>query len=133
MELTTKDIQKYQKRSVPWLRKKAGEYFRRWIRKRDDGKPCVSCGAYNTSDASHFYSAGHYPELEFNEDNCWAACKRCNLFLSGNLNEYRKRLIERIGKERVERLDEIAAIAKQTGYKHNRFFLIGIILKYKTL
>jgi hypothetical protein len=39
MELTTKDIQKYQKRSVPWLRKKAGEYFRGWIRKRDEGKP----------------------------------------------------------------------------------------------
>jgi hypothetical protein len=131
MELTTDQIQRYQKRSIPWLRKKAGETFRRWVRERDEGSPCVSCGSYNTSDASHLYSAGHFPELEFNEDNCHAACKRCNLFLSGNLNEYRKRLIIRIGKERVERLDEIAAMARRTGYKHNRFFLIETILKYK--
>lgn len=131
MELTVKHIQKYQKRSLPWLRKKAGELFRAWVRKRDKDQPCVSCGSYNTSDASHFYSAGHYPELELNEGNCHLACKKCNLFLSGNLLEYRKRLIDRIGIDRVEKLDQIAARAKQTGYKHNRFFLIEQILKYK--
>jgi hypothetical protein len=34
MELNTNQIQKYQKRSVPWLKGKAVEYFNTWIRER---------------------------------------------------------------------------------------------------
>lgn len=131
MEIPVSVIKKYSKYSIPQLRMKAGKKFRAFIRKRDEGQPCISCGSCNTSDASHFYSAGHYPNLEFNEDNCHAACRKCNFFLSGNLNEYRKRLIEKIGLQRVERLDFLAASYKRTGYKQDRFFLISIIENYK--
>jgi gamma-glutamylcyclotransferase (GGCT)/AIG2-like uncharacterized protein YtfP len=125
------DLKKHSRYSVPQLRKKAGIVFRRWIRKRDEGKPCVSCGSYNTSDAGHFYSAGHYPALEFNELNTHAQCKRCNMFLSGNLNEYRKGLLYRIGAEELEKLDILAGYYKRHGYKHERLFLIEIVDKYK--
>lgn len=129
--MTPEVIKKYSKYSVPALRKKAGEKFRAWIRKRDEGQPCISCGSFNTSDASHLYSAGNYPCLEFEEDNVWLSCKKCNCFLSGNLLEYRKRLLKKIGTDRVERLDMIADYYKKHGYKHDRFRLIEIIEQYK--
>lgn len=124
-----KTIKKYAKYSVPKLKDKATLKFNAFIRKRDADKPCISCGAA-PEQAGHFYSGGHYSGLKYNEDNVHGQCKRCNYFLSGNLNEYRIRLIERIGKDRVEKLDEIAASYKRIGWKWDRFNLIEIILKY---
>jgi hypothetical protein len=132
IEITSNIIQKYSKYSTPQLRIKAGNAFRKFIRERDKGEKCISCDSYNTSDASHFYSAGKYPALEFDPDNCHLACRKCNYFLSGNLLEYRKRLIERIGQEKVARLDYLAAQYKRIGYKHDRLKLIEVILKYKS-
>lgn len=131
MELTAKQIQKYAKWSMPKLRSRAGEVFRKYIRERDKGKPCISCGSYNTHDAGHYYSAGHYPELELNEDNVHLQCVKCNRFLHGNLVEYRKGLLKRIGFVKVEQLDYIVAFCKQHPYKHDRFNLIETIIRYK--
>jgi len=117
--------------SVPSLIKKATRVFNGYIRKRDEGKPCISCGSYNTAHASHFYSGGHYAGLRFNEDNVHASCVRCNTFLHGNLNEYRKRLVYRIGQERLEKLDLLAGQYKRQGYKWNRFLLQEIIDTYQ--
>lgn len=131
MEMTAKQIKQYSARSIPWLRKKAGEVFRAWIRRRDAGQRCISCGGYNPTDAGHYYSAGHYPELEFDPDNVHLQCKQCNLFKHGNGPEYRARLTVKIGEERIKRLDFIVAASRQTGYKHDRFRLIEIINQYK--
>ena len=129
--MEAKTIQKYSKYSTPKLRLMASKRFRAWIRRRDEGKPCISCGSFNTSDASHYYSAGHYPELEHEPDNCHLACKKCNMFLSGNLIEYRKGLLKRIGLERLQRLDETTAYFKVHGYKHDRLNLIQKIEQFK--
>ena len=131
MEISATILQKYKKYSTPDLRKKAGLAFRKFIRERDKGEKCISCDSYNTSDASHYFSAGHYPGLEFNEDNCHSACRKCNYFLSGNLLPYRDGLIKKIGEERVFKLESIAAMHKRVPFKHDRIFLIEIILKYK--
>jgi hypothetical protein len=130
-QLSVKTIRKYEKYTLPQLRIKAGVVFRKWIRKRDTEQPCISCGTWDTSDAGHFYSAGHYPELEFHPDNVHVQCKKCNMHLHGNLIEYRKKLIVRIGEQSVEKLDEIAAYYKRITYKHDRFVLIDIIEQYK--
>lgn len=130
-EISAKVIQKYSKYSTPKLRQKAGNAFRKFIRERDKGEKCISCDSYNTSDASHYFSAGKFPALEFNEDNCHLACRKCNYFLSGNLLEYRKELIKKIGEERVFKLESTAAICKRVPYKHDRIRLIEILLKYK--
>jgi len=131
MEISANIIQKYSKLSTPQLRIKAGNVFRKFIRERDKGEKCISCDSYNTSDASHYFSAGNYPALELDEDNCWAGCRKCNYFLSGNLVEYRKGLINRIGEDRVLKLEEKAAYYKRHGWKHNRFYLIEQIEFYK--
>ncbi|MFU0912967.1 recombination protein NinG [Kluyvera intermedia] len=95
--------------------KEAQSAFNRYIRIRDDGKECVSCGNpligknnYLTGsaiDASHYRSRGAASHLKFNVFNVHSACTRCNRQLSGNAVEYRIRLIERIGLERVERIE----------------------------
>jgi len=95
--------------------KEAQSAFNRYIRIRDEGKPCVSCGCplvgksnYLTGsaiDASHYRSRGAASHLKFNVFNVHSACTRCNRQLSGNAVEFRIRLIDRIGLERVERLE----------------------------
>lgn len=123
-------IKKYQKKSIPQLIKLATEKFNAFIRERDQDQPCISCGEFKQLMAGHYYSGGHYPETRFNEDNVNGQCERCNYYLSGNLIEYRKGLEKKIGIERLEKLDLIIAMAKQTGYKWDRYFLIETILKY---
>ena len=80
--------------------------FNTYIRKRDEGKACISCGTYNgKKNAGHYMSVGSTPELRFNEDNCHLQCERCNTFYSGNLINYRINLINKIGIKGVEFLE----------------------------
>ena len=82
--------------------------FNAWIRARDAGQPCISCGT--TADVQ--YCAGHYrttaaaPELRFEPLNVNLQCNRnCNMGKSGNLLGYRPGLIKKIGVEAVEWLE----------------------------
>jgi len=129
--LEAKTIQKYKGRSVAWLLKKCQFYFNQYIRKRDEGKQCISCDSYNTAHASHFYNVGHYPTLRFNEDNCHAGCMRCNTYLRGNLLEYRERLIVRIGIDKFNNLEIAKGWDKKTNHKWSRLELIELLEKYK--
>lgn len=128
IKLDAKTIQKYAKHGVPALIKMATKHFNAYIRKRDQGERCISCGTQPMSQAGHYYSGGHYPRLKFNEDNVHGQCLPCNYFKSGNLIEYRKNLVKKIGLERVEELD---MISRQRDFKWNRFDLILIIEKYR--
>ena len=83
-----------------------------FIRIRDAGKPCISCGAPDTPDlvgggrdAGHYISRGARPELRFNTFNIHGQCKRCNRYLSGNVANMRLGIIDRLGLEVVERLE----------------------------
>ena len=87
--------------------KDAQAEFNKFIRLRDADQPCISCGRFHSGkyDAGHYRTTGANPELRFNEDNCHRQCVPCNQHLSGNLINYRINLIEKIGIERVERLE----------------------------
>jgi hypothetical protein len=85
----------------------------KFVRMRDDGSQCISCNLILDSkkikfDAGHYFNVGQYPqsELRFNLDNIHAQCTRCNRELSGNLIEYREKLIQKIGEERFKQLEE---------------------------
>ena len=97
-----------------------------YIRARDAGKPCISCGKNSGAkmNAGHYKSVGSSPELRFHPFNINLQCEWCNSYLSGNQAKYREGLIEKIGIKNVEWLegphqaqnwthDEIRAI-KQT-------------------
>jgi rubredoxin len=81
--------------------------FNTYIRTRDKELPCVSCGKNNEKQfhAGHYRSVGSCPELRFEELNVWRQCATCNTYLHGNLIEYRKELIKRIGVDKVEWLE----------------------------
>ena len=81
--------------------------FNTYIRERDKDLPCISCGKNNEKQfhAGHYRSVGSCPELRFNELNVWRQCATCNTYLHGNLIEYRKELINRIGVDKVEWLE----------------------------
>lgn len=93
---------------LPKQLKKTQMTFNKFIRMRDKDKGCVSCKSLKVEQASHYFSAGKYTALRFNEDNVHGSCLRCNYFMSGNLLEYRKGLLKRIGKERLEILEGLA-------------------------
>ena len=137
--MEAKTIQKYQSKSIPVLRKRAKYYFNLFIRLRDTddngfGK-CISSGhplrfADPNIQAGHFYSAGKFPNMEFNEDNVNVQGKSDNYFNGGNLLQYRRNLVKKIGGDAVDSLDWKAEMYKRNGYKQDRFFLIEVIEKY---
>ncbi len=129
--MNAKQIKKYKGKSIAYLHGKATLYFNKYIRLRDHSKGCVSCDSPTFSDAGHFYPAGHYPPLKYNENNVHGQCKQCNYFYHGNLIEYRKLITNRITKTQLLELDYKVALYKRNGYKWDRFFLIEIIETYK--
>lgn len=80
--------------------------FNTYIRLRDKGKPCISCGCslVGKYDAGHYFSVGAYPNIRFNEDNVHGQCVACNQHKHGNTTEYSLSLPMRIGIERYEHL-----------------------------
>lgn len=111
------------------LLKKAQDIFNRYIRMRDADKQCISCDKCIIENASHFYNAGQYSALRFNENNVHGSCVQCNKFKHGNLSEYRVRLIKRIGEQKVLLLD-ISARTNRVK-KWSRSELMAIIDFYK--
>lgn len=79
----------------------------RYVRLRDAGKPCISCGRHHAGQwhAGHFRSVGSAPELRFDLRNLHAQCAPCNVHLSGNLILYRAGLLDRIGHDAVAALE----------------------------
>ena len=130
--MEAKTVQKYKSKSLPALKKRAEYYFNAYIRKRDEGKPCISCNQYRTLQCGHYYPAGQYPMLKFNEDNCNGECLQCNYFSGDHLIAYRKNLAVRIGSLALLDLDFLAKYNKRTPYKWSRIELIITIEEYKS-
>lgn len=87
---------------------KVQKVFNEYIRLRDKDLPCISCQRYKIEQAGHFYSAGKYPALRFNESNVHGQCVYCNYHLHGNLIKYRIYLERRLGREKLDLLDSEA-------------------------
>lgn len=93
------------------------------IRDKDDG--CISChmpanygGAWH---GSHFRSHGAASAVQFHLWNIHKACAQCNLFKSGNIAEYRPRLVEKIGQEKVDWLMSQNQIVRHPVDYYKRF------------
>lgn len=103
------------KTRAQWL-KEAQSEFNKWIRARDLLFPCISCGRFHQGQyhAGHYRSVGAAPQHRFNEANVHKQCAPCNDHLSGNITEYRKGLIRKIGVEAVECLESDNAERRYT-------------------
>jgi hypothetical protein len=84
--------------------------FNAYIRFRDKEKGCISCGKplVGKFDAGHLYNANNHHAIRFNPDNVHGQCVECNQWKHGNLLEYRKGLINRIGETAYAWLEDYA-------------------------
>ena len=97
--------------------KLAQQVFNKYIRLRDAGNLCISCGKtlkIGNIDAGHMWSAGGHSNLRFNEFNVNAQCSRpCNKDKAGDINNYRLGFIIRYGTQKLEEIDALAKIEKK--------------------
>ena len=96
-------------KTLPQLRKECQQVFNKFIRLRDWGQPCISCGtphtgAANSFDAGHYRSVGSSPEVRFDPRNVSGQCKKCNRYGFDSAS-YRAELVRRIGLDEVEALE----------------------------
>lgn len=77
----------------------AQEEFNGWVRERDYDEPCISCGRHHDGmwNAGHYRTVGGNPELRFEPSNCHKQCAPCNNHKSGDILNYRRNLLQRIG------------------------------------
>lgn len=116
---------KYREDNKPLqkLKAEAQTVFNKYIRLRDYGLPCISCGKDmewqsqsvkgSGIDAGHYKSRGAHPELAFNVFNVAAQCVTCNRHKSGNVNNFRNGLIEKFGLSVVERLESYSGTSQR--------------------
>jgi len=92
---------------LSWWKAKAQSAVNAYVRERDKEDVCISCGRWHDGQwhAGHYLSVGGRPELRFDPDNIHKQCRPCNEMKSGNIAEYRPRLIAKIGLDRVEALE----------------------------
>lgn len=102
--------------------------FNKWIRRRDLKKLCISFGK-QVEDAGHYYPAGKYSGVRFDEINVNGQSRLDNQMDEGSLQAYRIGLIQRHGTAVVYALDERARLTMF--YKWSRAELVEIIEKYK--
>lgn len=113
---------------LPKLLEKTQKVVNFYIRKRDEGLPCISCGSMNANQAGHFFTVKGFSALRFNEWNINIQCAGCNMFKHGNQAMYRIGLVEKIGESAVKELEDIAVNNRVK--KWSRFELEEIIKKY---
>jgi hypothetical protein len=114
---------------LPALTKKAVVVFNGYIRRRDAGLGCISCGG-SVDHAGHYFAAGHYSALKFHTMNVNGQCVGCNNYKHGNLIHYRQGLVRKYGADNVAALENSANLRKV--HKWSRFELETIIDLYKS-
>lgn len=110
----------------------AQQVFNKYIRERDKGLNCISCGKEmkeGNIDAGHLWSAGGHSNIRFNEYNVNAQCSRpCNKDKSGDTNNYRIQFVKRYSQEILDQLDKEAHVVKKWTIQE----LTDIIATYKS-
>lgn len=111
------DKEKREKQKRPSvLERECREIVQKIARIRDRKDGCISChmGADYSGkwQGSHFRPAGNNAAVQFHLWNIHKACAQCNLFKAGNLSEYRPRLVEKIGADRVAWLESQNQVVK---------------------
>jgi len=80
----------------------------RWVvHGRDKDQPCISCGRFHqgANHGGHYRSRGSAPHLSLDPRNVHRQCAPCNVYLHGNLINFRIGLVKRYGLAYVEELE----------------------------
>ena len=100
------------KTTIEWKRE-AQTSFNAFIRLRDYLDTCISCNQHRPNvHAGHYVSVGASSYLRYNVLNVNKQCKYCNVDLRGNIINYRKGLIAKIGIAEVDLLENAPRLKK---------------------
>ena len=125
---------KKKTKSLPSLKKTLQLLVNSYVRKRDAGLPCISCGEFKPDmQAGHFYAVKGYDGLRFDLDNIHRECQSCNCFNESHLINYADNIFDKLGKERYMALKQQAADYKMNGYKWSRNELEEMIARFKQM
>jgi hypothetical protein len=119
--------------TIPKLTAKAQKVFNKYVRERDSENgyfTCISCGKtlpIEQMNAGHYIPQKNSSLLRFNEYNVHGECISDNGFNEFHLINYRKNLINKIGQEMVDWLEE----NQRTIKKWSRTELNELIDRYK--
>ena len=125
-------VKRESMKTRPQLVREAQSEVNKYVRLRDDGLPCISCGVNypedrnDVWDAGHLRSAGSSPGTRFNTLNIHKQCVRCNQYLSSNALKYRIALIEKIGLDMVEKIESHPGISK---FSHDYLIRLKFIFR----
>jgi hypothetical protein len=119
-------------------KKKCWSAFSNYIRTKEcyetTGSPwsgiCVTCNReydFNELQAGHFL-ASRCNSILFVEEGVHIQCKSCNLFKSGNIENYYPYMLKRYGQEEIDRLKEL----KGTTKKFTIEYLDDLTAEYKS-
>ena len=108
-----------QRKTLAYLKNSVMTMCHNFIKLRDEGKPCVSCGEpwHKNHQAGHWKAAGTYSALKFDERNIHNQCEGCNLHKQGNVQKYGDRIHLRIGEAGKAAVEKAAASYKQNAFK----------------
>ena len=110
------------------LNSKLTKVFNAYIRRRDAGKLCISCGKRPMTQAGHYFptSSTPQPSMRFNEHNVNGQCSYCNKWLHGNQHGYAEGLIRKYGSYIIDELN------LQKSFKQNPWtpFEYEVLIKY---
>lgn len=122
VELEKAETEKKERTKLSYLLTNVKNVCHEYIRKRDEGKNCISCNGLWNSDfqAGHFYKAELFSTLKFNEININGQCRGCNLHKEGNESGYRVGFIRRHGAESLKELDDLADTERQNTHHWDR-------------
>jgi hypothetical protein len=111
------------------LKNKLDAIFSLYVRKRDFGKGCISCGMLHGNNG---YQAGHYISrvhlsTRWDERNVNAQCMPCNVWRRGNAGEYTLGLQAKYGPDIIKELVDL----KHQTVKFNRSDLEAKIEEFR--
>jgi hypothetical protein len=97
----------YNENKLSTRKRATKEACHEYIRLRDKDKLCICCGEPLGDDfeAGHFWESGNFSFIRYHEDNIHGQRKHCNRFKGGDSGFYRENLVNKIGPERVQWLD----------------------------
>lgn len=102
---------KSKRLTIPILQQILDKVFSEYIRLRDANDNgfcrCITCGnmwQWRLIHNGHYVDRRHI-STRYDERNCHAQCPKCNIGLCGNLDTYKRVIIEKYGVKALEELD----------------------------
>ena len=113
-----------------WM-KRAQSAVNRYVRIRDRGLPCISCGRHHNGQyhAGHYRSVAACSSMRFYTLNINKQCSVCNTHLSSNAIQYRLALIKKYGAKKVEFIESSNGCVR---YSVDYLKRIELVFKAKT-